>query len=132
MPIYEFQCDRCLHVFERLQKLSDPDPDTCPECGKPAIRKRLTAPAFRLSGSGWYETDFKKDGDKQRNLTEKSDAGAAEAKAGAGSDTRQEAKADSKPESKPTASSAAAVPAKPAVKPDTKPAPTPASKPAAE
>ena len=132
MPIYEFQCDRCLHVFERLQKLSDPDPDTCPECGKPAIRKRLTAPAFRLSGSGWYETDFKKDGDKQRNLTEKGDGGGAEAKAGAATDTKPDAKADSKPESKPAASSDAAVPAKPAAKPEIKPATAPASKPAAE
>lgn len=132
MPIYEFQCDRCRHVFERLQKLSDPDPDICPECGESAIRKRLTAPAFRLSGSGWYETDFKKDGDKQRNLTEKGDGGGAESKAGAGSDTKPDAKADSKPESKPVVSSDAAVPAKPTAKPDTKPTTAPASKPAAE
>ena len=75
MPIYAFQCTECGHSFDRLQKLSDADPDTCPSCGaNGGVRRQLTAPAFRLSGSGWYETDFKKDGDKKRNLTEKADA----------------------------------------------------------
>ena len=69
MPIYAFQCTECGHSFDRLQKLSDADPDTCPSCGATGgVRRQLTAPAFRLSGSGWYETDFKKDGDKKRNL----------------------------------------------------------------
>jgi putative FmdB family regulatory protein len=68
MPIYEFECTACGHVFDRLQKISDPDPALCPECGKNKVRRRVTAPAFRLSGSGWYETDFKKDGDRKRNL----------------------------------------------------------------
>lgn len=68
MPIYAFACDACEHQFDRLQKLSDPDPDTCPECGAAKIRRQVTAPAFRLAGSGWYETDFKKDSDKRRNL----------------------------------------------------------------
>ncbi len=68
MPIYEFECSACQTRFERLQKLSDADPDTCPECGKQSVRRRLTAPAFRLSGSGWYETDFKKEGDVKRKL----------------------------------------------------------------
>ncbi|HVI59303.1 MAG TPA: FmdB family zinc ribbon protein [Luteimonas sp.] len=70
MPIYAFQCTTCGHDFDRLQKLSDPDPDACPECGAPTVRRQLTAPAFRLAGSGWYETDFKKDGDRKRNLVE--------------------------------------------------------------
>ena len=70
MPIYAFECTQCGHSFDRLQKLSDPDPDTCPNCGAQAIKRQLTAPAFRLSGSGWYETDFKKDGDRKRNLAE--------------------------------------------------------------
>jgi putative FmdB family regulatory protein len=74
MPIYEFECNSCGTRFDRLQRLSDPDPDTCPDCGAPQVRRRVTAPAFRLSGSGWYETDFKKDGDKKRNLAGKDDA----------------------------------------------------------
>jgi putative FmdB family regulatory protein len=86
MPIYEFECGSCGVRFDRLQKLSDPDPDACPDCGGSQIRRRMTAPAFRLSGSGWYETDFKKDGDKKRNLTgtdepPKADAAKADAKA---------------------------------------------------
>ena len=79
MPIYAFACDACGHAFDRLQKLSDPDPETCPACGAPRVRRQLTAPAFRLAGSGWYETDFKKDGDRKRNLVEKGDAPKADA-----------------------------------------------------
>ena len=74
MPIYEFECPACGHRFERLQKLSDADPTECPECQGNGVKRRLTAPAFRLSGSGWYETDFKKDGDAKRNLVSKDDA----------------------------------------------------------
>jgi putative FmdB family regulatory protein len=66
MPIYEYQCDACKHVFDVLQKMSDEPLTYCPECGKPDLRKLLSAPNFRLKGGGWYETDFKKD--KQRNL----------------------------------------------------------------
>jgi putative FmdB family regulatory protein len=66
MPIYEYECKGCGHVFDALQKMSD-DPHTdCPDCGKPELRKLLSAPNFRLKGGGWYETDFK---DKnKRNL----------------------------------------------------------------
>jgi putative FmdB family regulatory protein len=68
MPIYEFQCTACGHRFDRLQKLSDPDPSNCPDCGQPQVQRQISAPQFRLAGGGWYETDFKKDGDKKRNL----------------------------------------------------------------
>lgn len=66
MPIYEYLCRECNHAFDALQKLSDDPLTDCPDCSKPALRKLLSAPNFRLKGSGWYETDFK---DKnQRNL----------------------------------------------------------------
>lgn len=78
MPIYEFECPACSERFDRLQKLSDPDPDSCPHCGATGVRRCVTAPAFRLAGSGWYETDFKKDGDRKRNLA--GDAAASDAK----------------------------------------------------
>ena len=81
MPIYEFECAACSERFERLQKLSDADPTECPQCGAGGVKRRLTAPAFRLSGSGWYETDFKKDGDAKRNLTSKDEAPKAESAA---------------------------------------------------
>jgi putative FmdB family regulatory protein len=71
MPIYAFECAACGHSFDKLQKLSDPDPAACPACNADAVKRQLTAPSFRLAGSGWYETDFKKDGDKKHNLSEK-------------------------------------------------------------
>ena len=80
MPIYAFECAACGHQFDRLQKLSDVDPSHCPVCATGEVRRQLTAPSFRLAGAGWYETDFKKDGDKKRNLV---DAGSgAETKSG--------------------------------------------------
>jgi putative FmdB family regulatory protein len=77
MPIYEFECSSCGHRFDRLQKLSDTDPTVCPACDAPHLRRMVSAPSFRLAGSGWYETDFKKDGDKKRNLA---DGGGVDAK----------------------------------------------------
>ena len=59
MPIYGYQCQACGHEFELMQKMSDPDPSTCPACGKPDVRKQLSAAGFQLKGSGWYVTDFK-------------------------------------------------------------------------
>lgn len=74
MPIYEFECSGCGHRFDRLQKLSDPDPSVCPACDVAEVKRRVSAPSFRLAGGGWYETDFKKDGDKKRNLAGDSEA----------------------------------------------------------
>ncbi|MBB3275457.1 MULTISPECIES: zinc ribbon domain-containing protein [unclassified Pseudoxanthomonas] len=104
MPIYAFECAECGHAFDRLQKLSDPDPDACPSCGRPAVKRQLTAPAFRLAGGGWYETDFKKDGDKKRNLAEGGGTSAASSSAASSSgDTAAPAKTESKPASTPSA-----------------------------
>lgn len=101
MPIYGFECESCGHQFDRLQKLSDTDPTICPECGKETLRRQLTAPQFRLAGGGWYETDFKKDGDKKRNLA---DSG----------DTKSSSASEAKPEAKPAAKTEPAPSAKPA------------------
>jgi putative FmdB family regulatory protein len=103
MPIYAFECDACGHQFDRLQKMSDPDPADCPACGAARIRRQLTAPAFRLSGSGWYETDFKKDGDKKRNLTETGDAPKTEAKADPAPAASPASKTEATPAAKPAA-----------------------------
>lgn len=59
MPIYGYQCQACNHEFELMQKMSDPAPSVCPACGKPDVRKQLSAAGFQLKGSGWYATDFK-------------------------------------------------------------------------
>lgn len=103
MPIYAFRCEACGHGFDRLQKLSDSDPVECPECGKPAIRRQVTAPAFRLAGSGWYETDFKSDKDKKRNLAG-DDAPKKKEEAGAGKPEPAAPKAAESGASKPAAS----------------------------
>jgi putative FmdB family regulatory protein len=67
MPIYEYVCSDCGHEFERLQKMSAAPLRDCPACEKQCLKKKISAPGFRLSGSGWYETDFKSD--KQKNLS---------------------------------------------------------------
>lgn len=131
MPIYAFECATCGHGFERLQRLSDADPSHCPECAAEAVVRQLTAPQFRLAGGGWYETDFKKDGDRKRNLA---GDGGGDAKAGgageskpteAKSESRSDTTAGTKPaEAKPASTSAKAEPAaKPAA-----PAPAASSK----
>ena len=71
MPIYGYACKNCSHTLDALQKMSDDALRECPECGEPALKRQLSAPRFRLKGKGWYETDFKKD--NQRNIS-KSDA----------------------------------------------------------
>ncbi len=62
MPIYQYSCKSCDHALEALQKMSDQPLLTCPECGEDALKKQLTAAAFKLKGTGWYETDFKNSG----------------------------------------------------------------------
>jgi putative FmdB family regulatory protein len=97
MPIYEYLCGACGHVLDALQKVSDEPLVHCPTCGAPELKRQLSAPRFRLKGSGWYETDFKGKGDKKRNLAD-SDSKPADGKAD---------KAESKPEPKPAAESKA-------------------------
>ncbi|MBH04572.1 MAG: FmdB family transcriptional regulator [Xanthomonadales bacterium] len=91
MPIYEYVCQDCGKDIEKLQKLSDEPLTDCPACGQPALKRKVSAAGFRLSGGGWYETDFKSKG--QRNLTGKTENTSAsgggqkgEASAGAKSD----------------------------------------------
>ena len=67
MPIYEYQCGSCGDVKEVIQKFSDDPLTDCGNCGKPELKKLLSAPAFRLKGGGWYETDFKSG--KKKNLS---------------------------------------------------------------
>ena len=107
MPIYAFECISCGHQFDRLQRLADADPTDCPECATVGVRRQLTAPSFRLAGGGWYETDFKKDGDKKRNLVDKGES----APTSTGSEAKPEAKPAAKPEPKIEAKPAAKSPA---------------------
>jgi putative FmdB family regulatory protein len=68
MPIYEYRCKACGHELEAMQKISDDKLVDCPACDQPQLQKQLSASGFRLSGSGWYETDFKTG--SKKNLTE--------------------------------------------------------------
>ncbi len=64
MPIYEYKCEDCGHELEVIQKFSDDPLSECPKCKKRALKKLLSASAFHLKGTGWYETDFKNSGSK--------------------------------------------------------------------
>lgn len=64
MPIYPYLCSACDHEFDTLQKISDEALKICPQCGEASLRKKLTAAAFHLKGTGWYQTDFKDKGAK--------------------------------------------------------------------
>ena len=92
MPFYEYQCPHCGYDEEVLQKITDKPLKKCPNCGKSGLKKLMSAPVFRLKGSGWYETDFKSDKENKRNL-----AGADK------EDSKAEAKPDTKAAAKPDA-----------------------------
>jgi putative FmdB family regulatory protein len=92
VPIYEYKCDNCEHRLEKLQKISDEPIKNCPECGKDDLRKLISAAAFKLKGTGWYETDFK---DKKPKKDEKTTV----------SSKKKEPKTDSAPQKNETAKS---------------------------
>lgn len=65
MPIYEYACEACGHALEAMQKMNDPALTDCPACGKPALKKQISAAGFVLKGGGWYATDFRDKGKKK-------------------------------------------------------------------
>ena len=106
MPIYEYKCDQCGHHLEALQKISEEPLIYCPECGDAALRKQVSAAAFRLKGTGWYETDFKDGGKEKKKESgkDKSD-GSAEQKSGketgaSSGDTKIDSKTETSSDSK--------------------------------
>ena len=120
MPFYEYQCRACGKLTEVLQKVSDPPLKKCPECGKGQLQKLVSAPVFRLKGGGWYETDFKSDGENKRNLVGEKDEAPAKP---------EEAKAETKDAAKADAPAAEAKPKADA--PEKKPGKVATSKPVA-
>lgn len=114
MPIYEYACGKCGHQFDVLQKVSDAALRKCPECGALRLKKLVSAPQFRLKGTGWYETDFKKDGKKR--VLDAGDGATAAAEGGDGKDGKADkaveaekpAKAEAKPAAAPVKAEAAA------------------------
>jgi putative FmdB family regulatory protein len=119
MPIYEYRCESCGEELEKLQRMSDDKLVDCPACEKPTLKRLVSAAAFRLKGSGWYETDFKKD--NKRNLAESVSGSestkkeSSDKKASAGSDKKtgkassagSDKKATAKPATKTGKSNAA-------------------------
>lgn len=75
MPIYEYSCKKCSEEFEILHKVDEKPKEPCPACGSRAIARKISAAGFRLTGGGWYETDFKSGAKK--NVKEKETAPAA-------------------------------------------------------
>lgn len=108
MPIYEYQCAECGFQKEVLQKISDEPLTLCEECGKQAMKKMVSAAAFRLKGGGWYETDFKSGdkknvagaADKKTEAKKSADTKKSDSKASSGSTTETKKSAKKSPDVK--------------------------------
>ncbi len=98
MPIYEYACKNCDHTLDALQKMDEEPLVFCPSCGEAGLKKLISAPRFRLKGEGWYETDFKKD--NQRNLA-KSDAEPSKAEKKQAKSTKDDKKSSTKSKKSP-------------------------------
>jgi putative FmdB family regulatory protein len=75
MPLYEYECKKCGHRFEKIQKFSDRMVKKCPECGG-GVEQMISAPAVQFKGSGWYVTDYA----KKSGSSGSSDSGSRESK----------------------------------------------------
>ena len=99
MPLYEYQCEKCAHRFEVIQKFSDAPIEVCPKCGGHVV-KLLSSPAIQFKGSGWYITDYAKSGSRDS----KDSKDHAPASSSSSSETKTETKPESKSDSKPSTS----------------------------
>jgi putative FmdB family regulatory protein len=101
MPLYEYQCKKCHHRFERIQKFSDPHVKKCPDCGGP-VELVVSAPAVQFKGSGWYVTDYAKKSSSGTASPSNGDSGSGDS--GGKKDEKKETKSEastSKTESSP-------------------------------
>ncbi len=132
MPFYEYQCSSCNHHLEVLQKLSDAPLRKCPECGKQQLKRLISAPVFRLKGSGWYETDFKSDNEQKRNIAGKEEVAESKPEEPKADSAKSETKTEAKSEAKPaeTKSETAASKSEPKKMMRNTPVPKTAAKPA--
>jgi putative FmdB family regulatory protein len=97
MPLYEYQCEKCAHRFEVIQKFSDAPIDVCPKCGGPVV-KLLSSPAIQFKGSGWYITDYAKSG--SRDSKDSKDHAPATSSSSSSSESKSESKPETKTETK--------------------------------
>ncbi|HYS79208.1 MAG TPA: FmdB family zinc ribbon protein [Anaeromyxobacteraceae bacterium] len=72
MPIYEYLCEGCGTVSEVIQKLDEPPPRVCPDCGSSHLAKIVSRSAFQLKGGGWY-ADLYASTNKEAKKPEKAD-----------------------------------------------------------
>jgi len=109
MPIYEYLCESCGKVNEKLQKVYDPPPARCDECGSRKLAKLVSRSAFQLKGGGWYSDLY---ASKKKEKPEVSKDG----KDGAATTPATTATTEGKPAAKaePAAAAAVAAPAAPA------------------
>lgn len=98
MPLYEYQCKKCKHRFEKIQKFSDKMLTKCPECGGP-IEQMISAPAVQFKGSGWYVTDYPKKSSAAHTSSSESDGVSKESKDSKETKETKESKKDDKPKS---------------------------------
>jgi putative FmdB family regulatory protein len=95
VPLYEYECQDCHFRFEKLQRLSDPPPPKCPECGG-KIAQQMSTSSVQFKGSGWYATDYARKGSGGDSTGEKK----AESKPETKTETKTEAKSEAKSDSK--------------------------------
>jgi len=105
MPLYEYECKKCGHRFERIQRFSDPMVKKCPECGG-KVEQMISAPAVQFKGSGWYVTDYAKKSSGASKSESKSDSdgkgdsskdsGSKDKESGAKKETKAKAESGSK------------------------------------
>ena len=108
MPLYEYQCKKCDHRFEKIQKFSDKMVKKCPDCGG-LVEQMISAPAVQFKGSGWYVTDYAKKSSSQgsgdsgskdkKDDKSKSDSGSKESSTKEGSSKESSSKESSSKES---------------------------------
>ena len=105
MPLYKYQCEKCAHRFEVIQKFSDAPIDVCPKCGGGPVMKLLSSPAIQFKGTGWYITDYAKSGSRSSKDSKDhapATSSSSESKSESKSETKAETKSETKTESKPT------------------------------
>jgi putative FmdB family regulatory protein len=98
VPLYEYRCTKCGHVFEKIQKFSDPHVSECPKCGA-QVEQIISAPAVQFKGAGWYVTDYAK---KSGTPSSSGSKDVSSSKESTTTESKSETKSDSKPSSSST------------------------------
>jgi putative FmdB family regulatory protein len=102
MPLYEYRCEACEKVFERIQKFSDPPVDVCPNCGKGPVKKLPSSPAIQFKGSGFYINDYAKKSSSDSSGKSSSSSSSSGSSSSDSSSSTSSSSGDSKPSSSST------------------------------